>query len=74
MKLLPLMEGKFSCRYCGTICSTDQWAEPHKKKHCLSTLEEMIESGDLVRSPKAKLGDVQFAEQLEREMREKDGA
>lgn len=73
MRVLGLdWEGKFSCRYCGTICSVRQWAEPHTKKHCLMLLEEMIESGDLVRSPKGRLGDVQFIKQIEEELREND--
>lgn len=72
MRLLGVdWEGKFSCRFCGAICSTGQWAEPHKRKHCLSNLQDMMESGRAVRTPESRLGDARFNEQLEKALKEK---
>lgn len=59
-------EGVYSCRLCGSSCSTSQWSEPHKKKYCLGVLEEMIERGEFVRSSESRAGDVAFERELAR--------
>lgn len=59
-------EGIFCCIYCGSSCSTSQWSEPHKKKYCLSRLQEQMELGQLVRSPENLLGDELFEQELKR--------
>lgn len=58
-------EGLYSCRFCGASLSTNPWGERHRKRDCVSQLEELIENGDLVRSPKGRLGDIGFTRQLE---------
>ena len=57
-------EGFYSCRWCGALCSTSRWSEPHEDESCFGNLQDMIARGDLIRSPKSRVGDLAFGEEL----------